>query len=321
MTCHVFISYRRKDSGAWAGRVFDRLAQVFPAKSVFFDVDGIEPGIDFTRALTERLSTCKVLLVIIGPSWLSSTDERGTRLIDLPNDYVAAEIQAALERNVRVIPVLVDGARMPSESDLPSRLRPLVWRQAVELSHARFTADSEVLVESVTRAALTEFPEGGSSTFQKPANSATPRTSSLGTGAASTGTSSDGTNTSWTRRPARIGLIIFGLTSAIIMVSSIGIDATTVAVRVAAGLETSNCSWWSFLGSGGSWAAASAIFASLSLIGLYAIEIRWRRLSVAIPAMTVSGGLLLLAFVSFNQSSSIDPFTMGTFHRCLLASR
>lgn len=98
MSCHVFISYRRKDSGAWAGRIFDRLAQIFPAKSVFLDVDGIEPGSDFSRALTERLSVCKVMLVVIGPNWLA-TDQSDTRLLDQPNDYVAAEIQAALERD------------------------------------------------------------------------------------------------------------------------------------------------------------------------------------------------------------------------------
>lgn len=159
MACHVFISYRRKDSNAWAGRIFDRLAQIFPAKSVFIDIDGIEPGLDFVRTLNDHLATCKVMLVVIGPNWLSTTDAQGRRLIDEPLDYVKAEIKAALERNIRVIPVLIDGARMPSESDLPPQLRPLAWRQAVELSHARFTADSEVLVESVTRAALNEFPE------------------------------------------------------------------------------------------------------------------------------------------------------------------
>lgn len=159
MSCHVFISYRRTDSNAWAGRIFDRLAQIFPAKSVFIDVDGIEPGQDFARALTERLSTCKAMLVVIGPHWLQFGDATGHRFLDQPSDYVAAEIQAALERDIRVIPVLVDGARMPAESELPPKLRPLAWRQAVELTHARFTADSEVLVESVTRAALNEFPE------------------------------------------------------------------------------------------------------------------------------------------------------------------
>ena len=159
MTCQVFISYRRNNGSAWAGRIFDRLTQIFPGTSVILDVDGIEPGRDFSQALTERLATCKVMLVVIGPGWQSAVDAQSQRLLDRPADYVSLEIRSALERDISVIPVLVDGARMPQESELPPSLKPLARRQAVELSHARFLADSQVLVECVTRVALGELPE------------------------------------------------------------------------------------------------------------------------------------------------------------------
>src|ERR1700746_2449154 len=117
MVARIFINYRREDSTATAGRLHDRLGQSFGRKTLFMDVDHIPPGVDFVTHLNDQVAACDVLLAIIGPNWL-----------DAPDDFVAIEIAAALARDIRVIPVLVDGARMPKVSDLPKSLKPLVRR-------------------------------------------------------------------------------------------------------------------------------------------------------------------------------------------------
>jgi peptide/nickel transport system substrate-binding protein len=125
-----------------AGRLYDRLAARFGDDQVFMDVDAIAPGLDFTEVIAEAVSTCELLLAIIGPRWLNATDEEGRRRLDDPNDFVRLEIEAALERDIRVIPVLVEDARLPRAGDLPASLVKLVRLQAVELSHSRFHADT-----------------------------------------------------------------------------------------------------------------------------------------------------------------------------------
>jgi hypothetical protein len=97
-----------------------------------FDVDDIEPGLDFKKEISKMVEACDVLLVVIGPKWLSAS----VRRLDKPNDFVRVEIETALARDIRVVPVLIDGARMPQAEDLPESLRPLVYRQAVGLVHA-----------------------------------------------------------------------------------------------------------------------------------------------------------------------------------------
>lgn len=141
MTGHVFISYRRDDTAASAGRLSDNLKALLPKITVFMDIDGIEPGQDFADALTTNVERCDVLLAVIGKQWTSVTDAEGQRRLDNPNDYVRIEVSAALERNVRVIPVLVDGASMPNASQLPENLKPLARRHALSLSHTRFTKE------------------------------------------------------------------------------------------------------------------------------------------------------------------------------------
>lgn len=141
----VFISYRRSDSAGVAGRVFDHLNAALGAGQMFMDVDGIPPGVDFYELLTRRMSTCRVLLVVIGPNWLGASNQDGQRRLSLGDDYVRMEVASALSRGIRVIPLLVDGAVMPGERDLPDSLKPLARRNAVQLSHARFSSDMERL--------------------------------------------------------------------------------------------------------------------------------------------------------------------------------
>ena len=134
----VFVSYRRDDAAYPAGWLVDRLVGRFGAGRVFRDVNSIQPGDDFVEDIMTAVGSCAVLLAVIGVRWLAVTGEDGRRRIDDPEDFVRLEIEAALARNVRVIPVLVDGARMPSATDLPASLQGLARRQALELSPANF---------------------------------------------------------------------------------------------------------------------------------------------------------------------------------------
>jgi hypothetical protein len=142
----VFISYRREDCPGHAGRLFDRLRARFGAHSVFIDVAGIEAGVDFVEALETAVGSCDVLLAVIGREWATSVDRSGRRRLDDPNDFLRLEIATALERNVRVIPVLVEDAPMPTVDVLPEALARLTRRQAVELRDTRWDSDVDDLI-------------------------------------------------------------------------------------------------------------------------------------------------------------------------------
>ena len=97
------------------------------------DVDHIPAGVDFVEYLPSQVAACDVFLAVIGPNWLDAKDDDGRRRFDNPDDFVMIEIAAALARNIRVIPVLVDGARTPKADKLPNSIKPLVRRNAVEV--------------------------------------------------------------------------------------------------------------------------------------------------------------------------------------------
>jgi hypothetical protein len=137
----IFMSYRREEAGFPAGWLYDRLVSHFDSNQVFRDIDSIELGDDFVERITTAVGSCHVLLALIGDRWLTITDQDGRRRLDNPGDFVRVEIEAALSRNVRVIPILVDGARMPSADELPASLAKLSRRQALELSANRFDSD------------------------------------------------------------------------------------------------------------------------------------------------------------------------------------
>ena len=127
----IFISYRRSDSAAASGRIYDRLCVAFGEKAVFKDVDVIPPGANYPSLLNEAIANCDVLLAIIGSHWLMAVESNGQRRLDNPDDFVRIEIEAGLKReSVLVIPVLVDDAAMPSTAELPDSLRPLYYRNA-----------------------------------------------------------------------------------------------------------------------------------------------------------------------------------------------
>jgi hypothetical protein len=147
----IFMSYRREETAYPAGWLYDRLADRFGSDQVFKDVDSIELGDDFVEVITRAVGACDVLLALIGREWLTITDARGRRRLSNPNDFVRLEIEAALTRNVRVIPILVDGASMPDAAGLPKSLARLVRRQALELSSTRFASDTGRLLNVLER--------------------------------------------------------------------------------------------------------------------------------------------------------------------------
>lgn len=145
----VFISYRRQEASWLAGRLYERLAARLGDDQVFMDVDTIAPGLDFAEVITEAVSTCEVLLAVIGPTWLTATDEDGQRRLDDPDDIVRVEIAAALKRGIRVIPILVEGATMPRRQQLPEDLVTLARRHALGLRHESFRADADRLSAAI----------------------------------------------------------------------------------------------------------------------------------------------------------------------------
>jgi hypothetical protein len=151
----IFISYRRTDSAYPAGWLFDRLAEHFGRTRVFKDVDSLQPGDDFVEVITTAVASCAALIAVIGERWLTAADEHGRRRLDNPDDFVRVEIEAALTRGVRVIPVLVNGASMPQSADLPPSLQLLARRHAIELSPYRF--DTSALIR-VLDATISEIP-------------------------------------------------------------------------------------------------------------------------------------------------------------------
>jgi hypothetical protein len=130
----VFVSYRREDSAVIVGRICDRLAREPAIRDVFKDVDNIPFGVDFVEHLDHEVERCTVLFAVIGPRWLEPSPE-GSRRIDDSNDFVRIEIAAALRRRIPVVPLLVDGSRMPRADELPEELQPLARRQGIEIRH------------------------------------------------------------------------------------------------------------------------------------------------------------------------------------------
>ena len=145
----IFISYRREESRWSARSLYDRLTQRFDRKQIFMDVDAIALGEDFVKTIEETVGSCDVLIAVIGAHWLTSTDEQGGRRLDNPEDFVRMEIATALRRDIRVIPVLVDGASMPRSTDLPDDLKPLVRRNALRVSDTGFDDDCRRLAAAV----------------------------------------------------------------------------------------------------------------------------------------------------------------------------
>ena len=145
MAQRIFISYRRDDSIGYAGRLQGDLSRRYSDEHVFRDIE-IPPGADFGEYITSLVDKCNIVLAVIGPRWLDARDREGQRRLDDPQDWVRLEIERALARDgVEVIPVLVDGAKLPPRDELPASLLGLRRRNAFELSDRRWDYDLEEL--------------------------------------------------------------------------------------------------------------------------------------------------------------------------------
>lgn len=144
----VFISYRRDDAAGYARAIAAELSARFGPQHVFMDVDDIAAGQGFAQAIERAVAGASVLLVLIGSRWRGEREGAPPRLHD-PDDFVRREVAAALHRGLRVIPLLLDGAPMPTAAELPEELRPLAGLQALDFGNARFAGDIERLVSTI----------------------------------------------------------------------------------------------------------------------------------------------------------------------------
>ena len=145
----VFITYRREETAAHAGRLYDAMVARFGEANVFMDVD-MAPGVDFVERITEAVAACHVLIVVMGPRWATVEDEQGRARIADPEDFVRLEVETALRRpDVTPIPVLVAGARMPNREDLPPEVRAITRRNALELDDQRWRYDVGRLISTL----------------------------------------------------------------------------------------------------------------------------------------------------------------------------
>jgi len=150
----IFLNYRREDTRGYAGRLYDRLSDRFGEDQILRDVDAIPPGIDYIDQIDRLVRQCDLMLVLIGETWLSMKGPGGRRRLDEPGDLVSLEIAAGLERNIPVIPVLFQGARMPTEDDLPDRVQALARRNALEMTDTHWNHDWDRLrwaIEELTK--------------------------------------------------------------------------------------------------------------------------------------------------------------------------
>ena len=130
----IVISYRREDSVETAGRIYDWLDSRLVPDSIFIDVDSIPPGLDFRTAIKDTIRSASVMLVIVGPRWLTVREPNGgAPRLDNPNDFVRAEVELAIQNNIPIIPILVQEATMLASDDLPASLMSLAYRQAVKV--------------------------------------------------------------------------------------------------------------------------------------------------------------------------------------------
>jgi len=144
---NIFISYRRENAAAHAGRLCDRLTHLLGEDRVFMDVQDIQPGEDFVQSIERTIAAADVVLAVIGPAWLESLRAKASA----GEDFVYQELASALRRGTRVIPVLVNGAQMPSRADLPPQLAGLAHLNAVEIRDARFEDDVRQLTRALGR--------------------------------------------------------------------------------------------------------------------------------------------------------------------------
>jgi hypothetical protein len=145
----IFLCYRREDTEGFARGIYESLAGRYGREQVFRDIDSTPPGVKFSAWIEARVGQCDVMIVLIGKGWLSAKNRTGERRLDLPNDWVRQEIKTALERDIPILPVQVQGALMPSEDELPSSIADLAGFQSAEVTDRRWDYDLGQLIEAI----------------------------------------------------------------------------------------------------------------------------------------------------------------------------
>ena len=231
----VFITYRREETGAHAGRLYDALAARFAEDNVFMDVD-LAPGVDFVERIGEAVGACDVLIVVMGPDWATVTDESGRARLADPEDFVRLEVETALRRpEVTPIPVLVAGAKMPDRDELPPEIQAITRRNALELSDLRWRQDVGRLISTLDEllsemrpvpGPLSPVP-GGAAEKTVPANGQ-PETASLSTDA-----SRKPVVKGWVRRHLPITIAVAVIAVAVIAVAILALGGGSTPVTEA----------------------------------------------------------------------------------------
>lgn len=154
MAGKIFISYRRDDEQPYAVRLFERLAERFGRKEIFFDIDSIPYGSDFAGYIGNQIALSSVVLVVIGKDWLDARQADGRRRLENPDDFVRVEIELALKQDKLVVPILVMGTPMPRAKQLPRKMQALAGKHAFPATHVGFTTEIPKLVERIENALL-----------------------------------------------------------------------------------------------------------------------------------------------------------------------
>ena len=137
----IFISYRRSDTQGYAGRLSDSLESYFGDNRVFRDIDDIKGGSEFAKDIEKQMSSADAVIVLIGPNWLTISNDDGKRRIDDPDDWVVEEIATAIELGIRIFPVLIEGTVLPRIEELPEKLAPILNYNAITISDRNWDAD------------------------------------------------------------------------------------------------------------------------------------------------------------------------------------
>jgi TIR domain-containing protein len=146
----IFLSYRRENSQETTERIADNLKMRFGNNAVFQDVEAIPPGVDFRQHLQSQLRHCRAVLVVIGPHWVTATDEHGNRRLDGVQDWVRYEIEWALQQQTALIPLLVNNATPPPQEQLPESIRQLASQHALPIrSNPDFHGDMDKLIQTL----------------------------------------------------------------------------------------------------------------------------------------------------------------------------
>lgn len=280
----IFISYRREDTAAAAGRLYDRLVPHFGKDQLFMDVDTIEPGERFSDVVQRTVGSCDILLALIGDRWLSIKDASGETRLSNPDDWVRLEVGTALKRDIRVIPVLINGATVPRRGDLPEDLTDLAMRHAIDVTHAHFHSDVDRLLQTLDKVLGRQANPGNSLRQDKP-----DARSSSSTGARLVEKSSEPKQASDKRLwAAKIGILILNLPLAVL------------EYRALPWLGNSSNLWFVMTRLGISFGLVLALWSAHEWS-----ELRWSRLALFVACSVASANLALYLGLSLGEKYSL----------------